>query len=237
MNEGLSIRDAFPASILDHVRDGPLCLGVDLGTTEGQKSNPTSLALIEGAGLLRYLRVAARFKTSKRDVIEASIVRMLNLLDRRERKLRVVVLDATNERLTAGDIAQDLSGRVTVRGAILSETRLVYGEKVTLKTYISSLVVNHLEDGRLYLPAADWIKNDYRQMKRERGGFTAAVAEDGAHADCFIATGLALDGFDNDGPVEAAAVPTSDVHGRHRNDDDEPEEQGFGAWLNGILGC
>jgi len=233
MNSGLSIRDAFPASVLDHVGQGELSLGIDLGTTEGKKSNPTALALLDSVGLVKHMRLAARFKTSQRDVIQGAIVRILDLLDRRDRKLRVAIMDATNERLTAGDIAQDLSGRVQMRAAVLSTTRILFGEKVTLKTVISSAVVTHLEDGRLKLPPAEWIKKDFRQMTREKGGFTAAVAEDGAHADLFIATGLALDGFDSDGPVEAAAVPTSEWGQRTQNDDDEVE--GFGSWLNRML--
>lgn len=219
--------------MLDHVGQGELSLGIDLGTTEGKKSNPTALALLESVGLVKHMRLAARFKTSQRDVIQGAIVRILDLLDRRERKLRVAIMDATNERLTAGDIAQDLSGRVSMRAAVLSTTRILFGEKVTLKTVISSAVVTHLEDGRLKLPPAEWIKKDFRQMTREKGGFTAAVAEDGAHADLFIATGLALDGFDSDGPVEAAAVPTSEW-GLPTHDDDDKVE-GFGSWLNRML--
>lgn len=230
----------MPASVLDHVGDGPLSLGIDLGTTEGKKSNPTALALLESVGLVRHMRLGMRFKTGQRDVIQASIVRILDLLDRRERKLRVAVMDATNERLTAGDIAQDLSGRVSMRAAVLSTTRLMYGEKVTLKTVISSLVVTHLEDSRLKLPPAEWIKKDFRQMTREKGGFTSAVAEDGAHADLFIATGLALDGFDLDGPVEAAGAGISDWGQRAGADDDDDRDEdgeGFGAWLNRVLSC
>lgn len=238
MRDFLSIRDALPASILDHVGDGPLALGIDLGTTEGKKSNPTAMALLEADGLVRRMRLAMRFKTSQKDVILGAIVRILDLLDRRDRKLRVAVMDATNERLTAGDIAATLSGRVTMRAAVLSTTRIMYGEKVTLKTCISSAVVTHLEDGRLKLPPAEWIKNDLRQMTREKGGFASAVAEDGAHADLFIATGLALDGFDQDGPVEAMGVPICDLNGSSLprfDDDDDDSDEGFGSWLNRLM--
>lgn len=236
MNDGLSIRDALPASVLDFVGAGDLSLGIDLGTTTNKKSNPTAFSLLEREGLIKYMRFAARFKTGQRDVIQSFLVRLLDLLDRRDRKLRVVVMDASNERLTVGDIAMDLSGRVSIRASIASTIRIMYGEKVNVKTITASAVVNHLEDGRLKLPAEEWIKKDFRQTVREKGGFTAAVAEDGAHADLFCATGLALDGFDMDGPLEAAAVPTSDLGGRPRDDDDEEAAQGFGAWLNGLLG-
>ena len=237
MSNALSIREALPASVLDHVGAGELSLGIDLGTTTNAKSNPTAFALLESVGLIRHMRLAARFKTGKRDVIEGFLVRLLDLLDRRERKLRVVVMDASNERLTVGDIAQDLSGRVSIRASIASTTRILYGEKVSVKTIISSAVVSHLEDGRLKLPPCEWIKKDFRQTVREKGGFAAAVAEDGAHADLFCATGLALDGFDMDGPIEAAGVPTSAWGNRPADDEDEDAREGLGAYLNRLLGC
>lgn len=233
----LTIADAFPASVLDFVGSGDLSLGIDIGTTEGKKSNPTAFALTEDLGLTKALRLAARFKTGQKDVIVGVLDRVLTLCENRGSKLKVAVLDATNERLTAVEVVQDFAGRLTVRLALLGTTRLVFGEKVTLKTYICGLVTSHLEDGRLLLPAAEWITKDFRQMVREKGGFTSAVAEDGAHADLFIATGLSLDGHDMSGPAEAAAVPTSSWGAKKASDDDDDDEpQGFGAWLLGQLG-
>ncbi len=233
MRDTLFIHDAFPASVLDHVGEGELCLGIDLGTTENKKSNPTAFALTEADGLKKHLRLAARFKSGQRDVIQGVIERLLTLLENQNRRLKVAVLDGTNERLTAVDIQQDLAARVQVRIAILGSTRLVFGEKVTLKTYVSGLVTSHLEDGRLTLPAAEWIKKDFRQVMREKGGFTSAVAEDGAHADLYCAVGLSLDGHDQDGPIEAAGVSVSS-HGRALDDDDD--EPSAARWLMGLLG-
>lgn len=240
MKDCLSIADAFPASVLDYVGNGDLSLGIDIGTTEGKKSNPTAFALTESLGLVKAMRLATRFKTGQKDVIIGVLDRILTLAQSRNAKLKVAVLDATNERLTAVEIQQDfLAKNLNVRLAILGTTRMVFGEKVTLKTYICGLVTSHLEDGRLLLPAAEWITKDFRQMTREKGGFTSAVAEDGAHADLFIATGLSLDGHDSDGPIEAAAVSTSGWGARPQDDDDdeEPARQGFGAWLAHVLGC
>lgn len=237
MSRPLTIDEAFPASILDHCGAGALSLGIDLGTTEGKKSNPTAFALTESLGMTRAMRLAARFKTGQRDIIEGVLDRLVTLAERRNNPIKVAVLDSTNERLTAVDIQQDFAGRLNVRLAILGTTRLVFGEKVTLKTYICGLVTSHLEDGRLLLPAAEWIRKDFRQMTRERGGFTSAVADDGAHADLFIAAGLSLDGHDADGPAEAAAVPVGSWGASPRDDDDDDEPaQGFGSWLLGKMG-
>lgn len=240
MKDGLTIDAAFPASVLDHVGNGDLSLGIDIGTTEGKKSNPTAFALTEKVGLAKALRLAARFKTGQKDVIIGVLDRILTLVESRGCKLKIAILDATNERLTAVEIQQDFAGKgLNVRLAILGTTRLVFGEKVTLKTYICGLMTSHMEDGRLLLPAAEWITKDFRQMTREKGGFTSAVAEDGAHADLFIATGLSLDGHDTDGPIEAAAVPTSgwNTNASHDDDDEDEPRQGFGAWLMQKLGC
>jgi hypothetical protein len=221
----LTIADAFPASVLDFIGTGDLSLGIDIGTTEGKKSNPSAFALTEDLGLTKALRLGARFKTGQKDVLVGVLDRILTLCENRGSKLKVAVLDATNERLTAVEVVQDFAGRLSVRLALLGTTRLVFGEKVTLKTYICGLVTSHLEDGRLLLPAAEWITKDFRQMVREKGGFTSAVAEDGAHADLFIATGLSLDGHDMSGPAEAAAVPTSSWGPSKPSDDDDEESK------------
>lgn len=232
----LTIEQAFPASILDHVGDGELCLGIDLGTTEGKRSNPTAFALTESLGLIKALRCAARFKTTQRDVIQGVLERFILLLNNRGRRLKVVVLDGTNERLTAVSMQQDLAGQVTLRIAVLGSTRLVFGEKVTLKTFVFGLVANHLEDGRLLLPPADWIKKDLRQPVREKGTFTSAVAEDGSHADLFCAIGLALDGHESDGPVQADAVQLGTWGQGAAADDDDDESPNLVSRLLTCLG-
>ena len=233
----IPIADAFPPSCLDHLvgNGSTLTLGLDLGTTEGKMSNPTALALIEQlpAHHLKHLRLAARFKNARRDILDGVLIRLLDLVTQRGCRLRTLELDATNERLTATDIAADprIAGRVIVRLAVLGTTRTVFGEKVTLKTYISGLVKTHLEDRRLTLPPDEWVKKDFRQIVMNRGTYDAAVAADGSHADLFIATGLALDAFDQNGNVEATAVsltthPTS-PHPRTPTEEDESEDAGW----------
>ncbi len=206
----MTLTDAFPASCLDHLvgQGSTVTLGLDLGTTENKMSNPSALALIEQplGSLQKHLRLAARWKSGQRAILQGVMERLLDLTERRGLRLRCLSLDGTNERLTATDLAHDRSGRVGVRIAVLGTTRVVYGEKVTLKSYLGSLVKSHLEDGRLTLPAAEWVKKDFRQPVSDRGSWKSEVASDGAHADLFVATGLALDAFDLDGHLEATAV-------------------------------
>jgi hypothetical protein len=236
----MTIDQAFPASCLDYlVGEGSvITLGLDLGTTENKMSNPTALALCEQlqGQALKHVRLATRFKTGQRAILQGVLERVIHLVERRGARLRCLELDATNERLTATDLAQDLAGHVVVRLALLGTTRLVYGEKVTLKTYIGGLVKSHLEDARLTLPAAEWIKRDLRQPVTDRGSWKSDVASDGAHADLFVALGLALDAFDQDGHVEAHAVSLSNAAGGSKpTHPDEEAEREDGGWLGGIL--
>ncbi len=237
----MTIDEAFPPSCLDYlVGDGStITLGLDLGTTENKMSNPTALALTERphGSLQKHLRLAARFKSGQRAIIQGVLERVVTLVERRGARLRCLELDGTNERLTATDIAQDLAGRVVVRIALLGTTRIVYGEKVTLKQYIGGLVKTHLEDGRLTLPAEEWIKKDFRQPVTDRGSWKSEVAADGSHADLFVAAGLSLDAFDMDGHVEAAGVPLSPGAGGSGKPGTPAEEAEAedGGWLSGLL--
>jgi hypothetical protein len=242
----LLVDTAFPPSCLDHIvgQGSTLTLGIDLGTTTGKTSNPTALALIEAPTLAhqKHLRLPARFKNARRDVLDAVILRLLHLIDQRGLRLRCLELDATNERLTATDIAADprIGGKVVVRMAVLGTTRTVFGEKVTLKTYICGLVKSHLEDRRLTLPPEEWVKKDFRQTTMNRGTYESAVAADGSHADLFIATGLALDALDQDGHIEATAVPITSYIATPRptnpTEEDENEDAGWIARTLARLG-
>jgi hypothetical protein len=232
----MTLDQAFPASCLDYLvgEGSTLTLGLDLGTTENKMSNPTALALTEAlpGQVQKHLRLAARFKTGQRAILQGVLERLIHLVEKRGSRLRCLELDGTNERLTATDLAQDLAGHVVVRIALLGTTRLVYGEKVTLKTYLGSLVKSHLEDNRLTLPAAEWIKKDFRQPVTDRGTWKSDVASDGSHADLFVAMGLSLDAFDQDGHVEATAVPLSSYTSSPRpTNPTEEDENEDASWI------
>jgi hypothetical protein len=230
----VTLSQALPLSLLDHVGDGPLALGVDLGTTTGKTSNPTAIALVECDGLERIVRLAARWKTDKPEVTKGALLMICAELVRRGKALRAVHIDSSNERFFAADCRAALSGLVRVELAVLGRRVDYRGEPMNLKTRACGRVENAAIDNRLRLPAADWIAKDLRQMTKQAGTYTAEVEADGAHADFFIALALALDVLEASGPADALAVPLSPAFARAAWDDDfeNADEVGFASHLS-----
>jgi hypothetical protein len=222
VSRDLPISKALPLdAILDGIGTGPLALGIDLGTTTGKTSNPTSLALVEADGIEYAVRLAARWKTDKGDVTKGLVLMLCAELVRRGKALRVVHVDASNERFFAADLRNALAGLVRCDLAVFGTNVMYRGESLTLKARACARVEMAAQDNRLRLPAADWVRRDLRQMVKEAGRYEAAVEADGSHADFFIALALALDALDSTGPADAIAVPLS-ARPRVRGwDDDE----------------
>lgn len=209
MSRALSITEAFPSRLLEFVGDGPLVIGCDLGTTTNKKSNPTAIALVEKVGVESVVRLAARWKTDRPEVTKGILLLLCAELVRQKKRLRLLNLDASNERFFAADVAKALSGLVSVRQSVLG-TRVEYrGQAMTLKARACGRLEAAAVDNRLRLPAAPWIEKDLRQMVKEGAAYNAEVDADGAHADFFIALALALDAEESSGPVEAEAAPLS----------------------------
>lgn len=217
MSRPLTIAKAFPLDVLDIVGDGPLALGCDLGTTTGKTSNPTAIALVERDGLDNAVRLAARWKTDKPEVTTGVLVMLCAELVRRGKRLRVVNLDASNERFFAAEVRKALSRLVRVQLSVLGSKVQYRGESMTLKTRACARVEMAAQDNRLRLPRATWIQRDLRQMTKEAGTYTAAVEADGSHADFYIALALAIDALDDTGPAEADAAPIGSLSGRTRS--------------------
>lgn len=209
MTASLSIAQAFPPSVLDHVTDGPLALGVDLGTTTNKTSNPTAIALVESSGLERIVRLAARWKTDKPDITKGILLMLCAELVRRKKALRLVNIDSSNERFFASDCRTTLSGIVRVELSILGSKVEYKGQAMSLKARACGRVETAAMDNRLRLPPAEWIQRDLRQIVKEAGSYNAEVEPNGAHADFFIALALALDGLEGSGPADAEALSIS----------------------------
>ena len=169
---------------------GAVGIGADLATTTQAKSNPSALALIQQVGSDFIVRLVIRFKTSDHNVLPL-LLRQLCALPHGLR-VRKVCVDATNERFFAAAVKQQLAGTVVVEPVVSSENMEWRGEKMSVKSYLGNLFVNTMEDQHLLLPRAEWLRDDLRAVKRDRGGFAADVDADGNHADCFDAIKLAL---------------------------------------------
>ncbi|HEY8898918.1 MAG TPA: hypothetical protein VIM61_00685 [Chthoniobacterales bacterium] len=192
----------LPALLHEHSRLG---MGYDIATTTKEKSNPSSLSVVEQIGLDYYVRLILRWKTADPAVARAVITAVLMLIaPRRPVKLCV---DASNEKYYAADLKRDLAGIVVTDLVVSGEATEYLGEKMSFKTYLGNLLVHTMEEGHLFLADHVWIKNDFRLVTRDRGGFVTEVDAGGNHGDTFDSTKLALHALIGPGgPVTAAAA-------------------------------
>jgi hypothetical protein len=174
---------------------GRIGIGMDLGTTNKARSNPTAIAVCQESGLDVFARLILRYK------VDAT------RLDFHERLLREIVeglhaatparvtricIDATSERYGAAELSRRLRGVVPVALIIAGETIEYRGQKMRFKEYQTNLYLHQIDDGYLALPDEQWVEDDARQVKTERGLFYADIDEEGNHADAFDATKQAL---------------------------------------------
>lgn len=181
--------------LFEHLGAGTVGLGLDLATTEGQKSNPTALAVTEQAGADYTTRLILTWKTKDPDVCEGRVRRVINAINERREggRARALDIDATNERYFASTLQKKFRALLPVHLIIGSETVEKPGyEPMTLKQYTGSLLVGELDDNHLTLPPERYVKEDFRLVKKERGLFVCTPDAQGRHGDTFDATKLSL---------------------------------------------
>jgi hypothetical protein len=177
--------------------EGRVGIGLDLGTTNKARSNPTALAVCQESGLDVFARLIIRYKVdaTKLDVHEQLLRAIVDALHSgpatHPRVVRICV-DATSERYGAAELSRRLRGLVPVALIVASESIEYRGQKMKFKEYQTNLYLHQIDDGRLALPDEQWVEDDARQVKTERGFFYADIDEDGNHADAFDATKQAL---------------------------------------------
>jgi len=203
----LAAEDELPANWRDFLEDGQISIGYDVATTEKGKSNPSSITVLQKQSGIYLARLIFRFKTKDNDKALAYLDELLDLgTGRRPRRL---VIDGTNERYFADMVKKRYLGKVPVDIVVGGES--YPNEDLNFKNYLGNVCVNELDDNHLLLPEARWVREDWRLVTKNRGSFDNVVDNAGNHGDTFDSTKLALHGFKVGGPVEAAAVPTSNV--------------------------
>jgi hypothetical protein len=197
-------------------------ISVDLATTTNKKSNPSAIAIGERVGRYTVPRLSGRFHSADPELTERIVLAAIAACPARP---QFVIIDATNERFFA--IALQRKIRALGIGCYLyiaSETlEVTAGQKVTKKTYAGNLLQNALEDGVVPIPAAKWLEDDLRSVRKEKGLFENVIDNAGNHGDVFDALKMLVFGFARGcGPVE---VDAADVGGGgFAPDDDLPPE-------------
>lgn len=203
---GIHVSQVLPKDWRDLILPGhPVGIGVDLGTTEKAKSNPTAIAICQRVMPDVYCRVAARWKTNNPDVTR-HVLAAATMLPHGLRP--TLCIDSSNERFFAADLKKTYAPRCKVILYVAGEAIEHKGERMPKKTYVGNLLRNDLNDSRLAIPPDDWIYRDLRLVQDEAGGFTFNLDEDGNHADFAQALMLALFALDqrSGGPITADAI-------------------------------
>lgn len=181
-------------------------IGVDLATTTNAKSNPSALSIGERIGRYTVPRLVGRFHSADpartREILKASIRAC-------PAKPQFMVIDATNERFFAIDLRREIMRDfgIPVYLFIASETlEVTPGQSMTKRIYATNLVVNAIEDGYMPLPAARWLEEDLRSVRKEKGLFVNTLDAAGNHGDVFDGIKMMQFGFVRGfGPVDIDA--------------------------------
>lgn len=209
-------------SVLGH---GRVCLGMDVASTTGETSNPTSISVREDLGGASYAdRLVVCFKEKKVAVMRERLGILLDIIEARPKggKCRKLVIDASNERLAAEETADLLASRVDAElylgGLTVSPRPAGYAEKdgnVNYKTWTGDMESALLNGGRVLQPTSDYLKKDKRLVVKDSGRYLCTPDPlTGAHGDCFDSGKLAGLGFILDDQSVGNFVPAAGVWGQ-----------------------
>lgn len=182
---------------------GPIGIGGDPATTEGEKSNPFGIAVTERVVGKYIARLILSFKSADPQRPKDILRELVETL-----KPEAVVLDATSERYWCAEVKAELELLTNVILVVNSANTEHLSEPMKFKTYLGNIACNAIDDREVALPSHATVKEDFRLVKREKGGFNNSLdSVTGRHGDLF-------DGFKNSiyalqegrGEVAAAAV-------------------------------
>lgn len=205
-------RLAIPSEWADRLTmDGPIAIGYDVATTQGGKSNPSSISVQQREGRMVHTRLLVAWKSREPEVARQMIDALLSDIERRGLKPRRLEIDASSERYFAADIRTHFMGRMATE-LIAGNQKLEWrGETLDSKTLLGNMYVSALEDGFITLPAGEWIEVDHRLVMREAGGFKTLLGPNGEHGDTFDAGKLAYWGLhSSSGTVRADPLQVGD---------------------------
>jgi hypothetical protein len=204
----------------------PIGVGLDQATTEKATSNPSSLAVLQRLSSVYVAALILRWKSSSQDVSHAIWTMILeDIITTQNLHLKAGCIDASNEVFHAQSLQKAALGKCPVY-------LIKSGEKVTFrnaeynyKALLGNMLVTAAEDNMLALPNEEFIVDDFRLVKKDRGTFATDLGPNGEHGDTFDSTKLALWALEGrSGNVEAAAAGiTSSTKNSDLQDDPEHE--------------
>lgn len=187
-------------------------IGYDIATTEGDTSNPASIAITQQVANRYQVKVGATWKTKDPDIARAVIAQAFDL----PHGLRpfAFVIDASNERYFATDLQRAYARKTKVVLYVANESIEFRGEKIPLKTYCGNLCKNAIQDGQLDLPPEEWVYRNFRGVKEDKGRFVFEADAEGNHCDFVQAVWNCLYGFAAPGSGPVSAKPSGTISQR-----------------------
>lgn len=219
--------DELPPDWTKHLIPGAETgIGTDPATTEKEKSNPFAVAVTQLINGIYAAKVIFRFHSSDGAKCRAILKDMCETT-----RPRCLAIDATSERFWAAETRTEIECICQVELVVASETIEYEGSMVTYKTYQGNLAVNAIEDRQSALPPDKACRDDFRLVRRFRGGFDNLQDNAGHHGDSFDAYKHSIYALICDcGDVAATAVqvggsPSDSIQYRSNRLAMTPEEQ------------
>lgn len=179
----ISVQEILSPNWKENLHTGKVCFGLDTASTEGKKSNPSSLTATEYWDRIYWQRLVVRWKTANYAVMLGILELVIGAVPREQRG--VLVVDTSNEKFLARQLAKDLSGLIRVVGFSGQQKVTYCGEQSDAKTAMGAAYISALEDGLLAMPPGKWLETDHRLVTRNGSRFEAALDAQGNHADTF----------------------------------------------------
>lgn len=178
-------------------------VGTDPATTENDKSNPFGVCVTQLVDGKYVAKLVFRFRSADPLKCRAVLKEIVAAC-----RPRALVIDATSERFWAAETKAELEAYTHVELVVNSERTEYLGESMTFKTYLGNLAVGAIEDRQAALPPDKALKDDFRLVRRFKGGFDNMLDNAGHHGDTFDAYKNSIHGLLIPvGECEAEAVP------------------------------
>ncbi len=210
----------------------PTALGQDQATSERGTSNPSCLVVMQRLSPAYAAKLVLRWKSASADVSEAILLRVLDDLIAHHTRPRACCIDASNEVFHAQRLRKAAMGKCPVYLIKSGEKVSFRGQDTLYKPLLGNMLAAAAEDNMLILPCEEWIIDDCRLVKRDRGSFMTETGAHGEHGDVFDALKLALWGLEGiGGTIDASAVSiTASTAEDEERDPDLPGDY-FGEFL------
>jgi hypothetical protein len=179
----------------EHLGNGEVGIGIDVATTTGDTSNPTSVTVTERKGIERTQVLVTVWKERKPQVARERFRRIIEMVRHRPDggRARRVCIDSTSEKYFAEETGDELGHLVGFELVVASKSiePAGYTEPTNYKTYLGDLYSASVNNNRYEMPADQYFKEDHRLVIKDRGLYVCEAQPDGRHGDTFDSGKLA----------------------------------------------